>query len=92
MQELLERQPDRDGDAAAWDQEYERGLFTWAAERVRGQVSESTWQAFWRTAVEGQSGKDAAAELGMTVAAVYLAKSRVMARLREQIQQAEGDD
>jgi RNA polymerase sigma-70 factor (ECF subfamily) len=39
--------------------------------------------------VEGKSGKAVAQRLGMTVAAVYLAKSRVMARLRAQIQQLE---
>jgi DNA-directed RNA polymerase specialized sigma24 family protein len=41
--------------------------------------------------VEGHSGKEVAQRLSMTVAAVYLAKSRVMARLREQIQQLDGD-
>jgi RNA polymerase sigma factor (sigma-70 family) len=70
-----------------WDREYERRLFTWAAEQVRPTVQESTWQAFRRTAVEGQSGQEVARALGMTVAAVYLAKSRVMARLKEEIRQ-----
>jgi hypothetical protein len=42
--------------------------------------------------VDGAGGKDVAAELGITVAAVYLAKGRVMAALREQIRQAEEGD
>src|SRR5262249_26466476 len=51
VQELLEEQP-APGDEALWDEEYQQRLFTWAAERVRQQFEESTWQAFWRVAVE----------------------------------------
>jgi RNA polymerase sigma-70 factor (ECF subfamily) len=90
-QELLEAQPARDEDKALWDREYEQRLFNWAAEQVRDRFHDSTWQAFWQTAVDGKSGKEVAERLGMTAAAVYLAKSRVMARLREQIQQLDGD-
>jgi RNA polymerase sigma-70 factor (ECF subfamily) len=39
------------------------------------------------TGVVGKSAKETAEQLGLTVAAVYLARSRVMARLKEQIQQ-----
>jgi RNA polymerase sigma-70 factor (ECF subfamily) len=92
VQQWLEERPARDEDAALWDQEYERRLFRWAAEQVQPCVNGTTWQAFWQTAVEGRSGKDVAEALGMTAAAVYLAKSRVMARLRELIQQVEEDE
>jgi RNA polymerase sigma-70 factor (ECF subfamily) len=88
-QELLEAQPAHDQDRDLWEREYEQRLFNWAAEQVRDRFHDSTWQAFWQTAVEGKSGKAVAQRLGMTVAAVYLAKSRVMARLRAQIQQLE---
>jgi RNA polymerase sigma-70 factor (ECF subfamily) len=81
--------PAREDEAAMWDQEYERQLFHWAASQVRNDFQDSTWQAFWQSAVEGKSGKAVATELGMTVAAVYLAKGRVMARLKERIQQVE---
>jgi RNA polymerase sigma-70 factor (ECF subfamily) len=64
-------------------------LFVWACEQVRRDVSDATWQAFWRTAVEGQPGKQAAADLGLTVAAVYHARSRVRARLIELVQSAQ---
>jgi RNA polymerase sigma-70 factor (ECF subfamily) len=59
---------------------YHRGL-----ELVRGEFQPSTWQAFWRTAVQGQSPADAGAELGMSAGAVRVAKSRVLARLREEL-------
>ena len=82
----LENVPAPNGDPAAdFDQECERRLFAWAAEQVRGRFQPATWQAFWRTAVDGASGKAVAAELGMSVAAVYLAKGRVMAALREMV-------
>jgi RNA polymerase sigma-70 factor (ECF subfamily) len=77
---------------AAWDQEYRRQLFAWAAERVRPDVNANAWQAFWQTGVEGQSAKDVAGRLSMTVAAVYMAKSRILARIREQIQLAQGEE
>jgi RNA polymerase sigma factor (sigma-70 family) len=88
VQVLLDEQPDRD-EADRWEEEYRRRVFAWAAECVRPTVSDTTWQAFWQTAVEGRSGAEVAAELTMTVAAVYLAKSRVMVRLKEQVQQWE---
>ena len=79
-----------DGPEEEWEREYERRLFTWAAEQVHAAVQETTWQAFWQTAVEGKSGQEVANHLGLTVAAVYLAKSRVMAWLKEQIRQFQG--
>lgn len=77
-------------DSAEWDAEYERQLFHFAARLVRGDFSEVTWQAFWQTAVEGRDGKSVADELGLTTAAVYLAKGRVMTRLKEQIRMLVG--
>jgi RNA polymerase sigma-70 factor (ECF subfamily) len=85
-QDLLEAQPEKEEKAAeSWDQEYEQRLFAWAAEQLRGSFQDSTWQAFWRTAVEGRNAQVVSEELGISVGAVYIAKSRVLARLREQI-------
>jgi RNA polymerase sigma factor (sigma-70 family) len=83
---LLHEQPDQAEDHdAGWEQEYERQLFACAAKYVQGRVHDWTWQAFWQTTVKGDSAKDVARRLNMTVAAVYLAKSRVMAQLKEQV-------
>jgi RNA polymerase sigma-70 factor (ECF subfamily) len=88
----LETFPAREEDQLAlWEQEYEGRLFAWAAGQVRGDVQDSTWRAFWLTAVEGKSGKEAAAMLGLTAAAVYLAKRRVMNRLKDEIRRLQGD-
>jgi len=61
------------------------GLYQRAIEFVRGEFEEKTWRAFWRTAVDGQSPAETAAELSMSAAAVRMAKSRVLHRLRQEI-------
>jgi RNA polymerase sigma factor (sigma-70 family) len=92
-QAVLEAQPAPEDDSAArWDREYEQRLMAWAARQVRDQVEEATWQAFWRTSMDGKPAKQVAGELGMTVAAVYMAKSRVVARLKEQIRELQGEE
>src|SRR5207237_644077 len=87
VQDLLEAQPAEDPSATAlFEAEYRRRLFRWAADEVRGEFATTTWQAFWQTAVEGRSPSDVAAELGLSVGAVYIARSRVLARLRRRIE------
>jgi RNA polymerase sigma-70 factor (ECF subfamily) len=87
----LEALPAREEEQLAlWEQEYEGRLLAWAATQVRGSVQDSTWKAFWLTTMDGKSGKQAADVLGMTVAAVYLAKRRVTQRLKEEIQRLQG--
>src|SRR6516165_9981872 len=91
VQEMLERVPAPDGaETAFFDAEYRRELLFWATERVRGEFRKSTWQAFWLTAVEGVDPKAAAQAAGISVGAVYIARSRVMARLKAVIGQVEG--
>ncbi|HWG45896.1 MAG TPA: sigma-70 family RNA polymerase sigma factor [Gemmataceae bacterium] len=71
---------------AEWDLEWEERVFAWACAQVRRDVTETTWQAFWRTAIDDQPGKQVADALGLTIAAVYRARSRVLARLKELVQ------
>ncbi len=80
-----------DGPENDWEQDYQSRVFTWATEQVRNAVQETTWQAFWQTAVEGKSGQEVARSLGLSVAAVYLAKSRVMTRLKEKVRELHGE-
>ena len=90
--ERLRQQPQAtNAETAQWDQAFERHLFQVAAEQVRGDFQESTWRAFWRTAVEGHSARDVAESLGISVAAVYMAKRRVTARIKEQVEVLQGD-
>ncbi len=74
------------GESTLFDEEYRRRLFDWAAGRVRDRVRAPTWDAFWRTAVEGQEARDVARALGMSPGALYVARNRVMARLRREIE------
>ena len=70
---------------------HRRELFRWAATRVKSHFRDETWQAFWRTSVEGESIADTARLLRMTEGAVYIARSRVIARLRDELRVLEDD-
>jgi RNA polymerase sigma-70 factor (ECF subfamily) len=56
-----------------------------ALELVRNEFEDRTWQAFLRVVVGGEHPSHVAADLDMTVGAVYTAKWRVLRRLREEI-------
>jgi len=62
----------------------------WICQRAVGllqeEFEERTWQAFWQTVVNERKAKEVAAELGMTTNAVYLARRRVLERLREEFE------
>ncbi len=76
-------------DSALVEQEYRRELFRRSVARIRGEFRPATWEAFWRTGVEGEEIAAVGRSLGMSAGAVYIARSRVMARLRETIQELE---
>ena len=82
---VLEQQSGPDELAERWESEYRSHLFRWAAEQVRAEVSDQSWNAFWGTAVESKAAAEVANVLGMKVGAVYVAKSRVLLRIREVI-------
>ncbi|MGB7328634.1 MAG: sigma-70 family RNA polymerase sigma factor [Rubripirellula sp.] len=81
----LDQQADDTPSASLWDWNEKRQVFAWAAENVRCQVSDPTWQAFYRTHVQGDSVKQVAADLGMHEGMIYVARSRVMSRLRKAV-------
>ncbi len=84
---LLDEQPaPESGESHYFDQEYKRQTFLWAADRIRPEFQENTWQAFWQTCVDGNAVKEAAAKLNMSVGSVYVSRSRVMARLKKEIE------
>ena len=57
-----------------------------ALQLIKTDFHETTWQAFWRVAVEEQKPADVAEDLGISVASVYTAKSRVLAHLRSELE------
>jgi RNA polymerase sigma-70 factor (ECF subfamily) len=92
-QEMLHEQPAREeGEEALWDREYKHQRFRWAAERARGEFAENSWQAFWQTAVEGRPAADVAGSLGMKLGALYTARSRVLKRIRQEIQELNDEE
>ena len=57
-----------------------------ALEMVKGEFEVKTWQMFWLATVEGRLPVDIAADLGVSAAAVRMAKSRVLRRLKEEFE------
>lgn len=55
-----------------------------ALQILRSEFEQRTWTAFWRATVQGDAPADIAADLGISANAVYLAKARVLRRLREE--------
>jgi RNA polymerase sigma-70 factor (ECF subfamily) len=74
----------RAGLSQLWDEEHDRHVLRGLLELVRPEFGESTWRAFSRLALDGASTRTVADELDMTVNAVLIAKSRVLARLRQE--------
>jgi RNA polymerase sigma-70 factor (ECF subfamily) len=67
-----------------WDEQHDRHVLHELMKLVQPQFAALTWQGFRRTALDGAPAGAVAAELGMTVNAVLIAKSRVLARLRQE--------
>ena len=63
----------------------EAALAQRVVELIRPEVEDRTWRAFWRLAVDGQSSLDVAAELGMSLRAVYQAKYCVLQRIHQEL-------
>jgi RNA polymerase sigma-70 factor (ECF subfamily) len=85
-QRQLLQLPSEDGEADDPAAEASEAALVYrrALKLLRQEFEERTWQAFWRVAVGDLAPAEVAAELGMTVNAVYLAKSRILRRLREE--------
>lgn len=76
----------------AWDQQYQRQLLSWAADKIRDDFQETTWKAFWMTAVEGLQAANVATKLGVSVGSVYVAKNRVIKKLRLKIREIDDSE
>jgi len=80
--ELIAQEPSH-AESAEFRIEFQRQIFSIVANQVRGEVQSNTWQAFWRTEIEKVSAEKVALDLNMNTGAVYVARSRVIARLRK---------
>src|SRR5262249_60000951 len=67
-----------------WDREHDEHVARRLLELLRPEFQPNTWRAFERLMLEGGKPDEVAAELGLSVNAVFIAKSRVLRRLREE--------
>jgi RNA polymerase sigma factor (sigma-70 family) len=82
---LLDQLEDPDsGISHLWDQEHDQHVVRRLLAMIEPQFAPSTWQAFRRVVLEGARPDVVAGELGLTVNAVFIAKSRVLQRLRQE--------
>ena len=81
VEELGNLPNQNDENSLQIDAEYQRQLYLRAAEQIRSNVTQTTWQAFELTAIEGMSIEEAAQELGKSIGSVYAARSRIMKQL-----------
>ena len=73
-----------DPAAEFWAREYRTLVVAKAMDVIQRDFEETTWRAFLATTADGRRTAEVAAELGMTEAAVYAGKARILARLRRE--------
>jgi RNA polymerase sigma factor (sigma-70 family) len=82
---MLDQLEDSDSSLShLWDREHDQHIVRRLLAMIEPQFSQTTWQAFRRVVLDGARPETVAAELGLTVNAVFIAKSRVLQRLREE--------
>ncbi len=77
--------PDADNVEEFAEAEYRQQLARHALEIMRGEFEFTTWKACWLHVVSGKPAREIATELGISTNAVYVSKSRVLRRLREEL-------
>jgi len=83
---LLVVDVEQDKDDLLAETQYRCHIAKQALKLLQANFNKSTWQAGWKQIVEKRTAADVASELGLSVNAAYLAKSRVLARLRHELQ------
>jgi RNA polymerase sigma-70 factor (ECF subfamily) len=68
-----------------WETEYRQRLVGRALALMQAEFKPTTWKACWECVVGGRPAAEVARELGISLGAVYMAKSRVLARLRQEL-------
>lgn len=74
-----------DGAAASEEAEYRQYLVRRAMRLMQAEFQATTWRAFWECAINERPAVEVAAELGLGIDAVYAAKSRVLRKLRREL-------
>ena len=85
-QRLAQLEDPRSELSRLWDHEHDQHIVRRALELIEAEFTPSTWRAFRRVMIDGAAVEAVAAELGLSANAVFIAKSRVLGRLRREIQ------
>jgi len=83
---LDELEDPNSGLSHVWDRQHDQHVARRLMELVEPHFEPTTWRAFRRVVLEGARAATVAAELGISVNAVLLAKSRVLSRLRHEME------
>jgi RNA polymerase sigma-70 factor (ECF subfamily) len=82
---VLQQLEDPDSELSAqWDREHDEHVFHEGLRLIEGEFKPTTWRAFRRLALDSAEPEAVADELGLTVNAVFIARSRVLRRLRKE--------
>ncbi|MBL8819389.1 MAG: sigma-70 family RNA polymerase sigma factor [Planctomyces sp.] len=85
--DILENRPAAEATASEILSEARREIIRWATEQIRSEFSEETWRLFQQTAIDGVSIVEVAKSSGRSAGSIYVARFRVIARLKEKIQE-----
>ncbi|MDB5384912.1 MAG: polymerase sigma factor, sigma-70 family [Planctomycetaceae bacterium] len=89
--ETFEAPLPKSSDSDLFDHEYQQQVLAWATEQVHREFRGSTWQAFVETSINGRAIPEVARELNLSPGSVYVARSRIIARLRVKVAEFEAD-
>lgn len=89
---LLNAIPSQDDAQELLAQEYQKQLVRVASKVIENEFQPDTWQMFWRSTVLGLPIEQVAKELGKQVGSVYASRSRVMRRLRMEIERMQTEE
>lgn len=86
LEEALDRLEDPESDLSRrWDEEHDRHVVRRLLELIEPEFEPATWRAFRMVVLEGKPPREVAAALAVSANAVRIAKSRVLARFRQEI-------
>ena len=84
IEQLNQLEDESSSASQAWNLEHDRHVMAQLLENVRPRFEPKTWEAFHRQMFDGQRADIVAAELGMPLNSVYVARSRVLSILRRE--------
>lgn len=84
LQVLAQLEDPNSGESKLWDEQHDLHVAQRLLVLIKPDFEPTTWKAFERVTVDQVKAKQVAEELGISTSSVYVAKSRVLARLREE--------